>query len=327
MLLRSGLQLLSPAGPRARLSVLIFHRALAAPDPMFPSEMHAARFDELCGWLRRWFHVLPLQEGVERLARGELPERALAISFDDGYEDNHRVAMPILKRHGMCATFFIATGFLDGGRMWNDSVVGALRMTAQSQIDVTTLGLPGIDRLELPDLASRRHAALRLLGATKYLPAGVREATVERLVDLCGVRDRLPADLMMSSQQVRQMRDAGMQIGAHTQSHPILAGLDDAAALAELRGSREHLESLLQQEVAVFAYPNGKPGTDYSLASVCLARQAGFRVAVSTAWGSAHAAGLDMLQVPRFTPWDQTRTRFGLRLLGNLRRDGVRLHA
>ena len=119
--------LLSPGGARARLTVLIFHRVHPGQDAMFPGEMHAATFRERMGWVREWFNVLPLDEAVAALARGTLPARALAITFDDGYADNFTVALPILQQLGLPATFFIATGFLDGGRMWNDTVIEAMR--------------------------------------------------------------------------------------------------------------------------------------------------------------------------------------------------------
>ena len=136
---RQLLWLMSPAGRRARLSVLIFHRVLPQIDPLFPEEVDAQRFEQICGWLRSWFNVLPLDEAVLRLTDGALPERALAITFDDGYADNHNVALPILQRHGLVATFFIATGFLDGGRMWNDSVIESVRRTAQQEFDLRDL--------------------------------------------------------------------------------------------------------------------------------------------------------------------------------------------
>ena len=60
--------LLSPAGRRARLSVLIFHRVLPVPDPLFPDEVDVRRFDAICAWMRQWFNVLPLGEAVERLS-------------------------------------------------------------------------------------------------------------------------------------------------------------------------------------------------------------------------------------------------------------------
>lgn len=109
------------------MSIAIFHRVLEAPDPLFAEEMHRARFDEVCAWLSAWFNVLPLDEAVKRLKQGALPDRALAITFDDGYADNHDIALPVLKAHGLCATFFVATDFLDGGRMWNDTVIESVR--------------------------------------------------------------------------------------------------------------------------------------------------------------------------------------------------------
>jgi hypothetical protein len=117
---------LSPAGPGARLSVLIFHRVLARPDPLFPGRGgRPSTFDAICRWLRHWFEVLPLDRAVQALRDGTLPARAAAITFDDGYADNHDLALPMLEAAGLSACFFIATGFLDGGRMWNDVLIEA----------------------------------------------------------------------------------------------------------------------------------------------------------------------------------------------------------
>jgi peptidoglycan/xylan/chitin deacetylase (PgdA/CDA1 family) len=124
---------------------------------------------------------------------------------------------------------------------------------------------------------------------------------------------------MMRSDQVRNLRRAGMQIGAHTVSHPILARLDEAQARDEIETGKGQLEDLLGERVTLFAYPNGKPGEDYRPDNVALVRAAGFRAAFSTAWGSAHRH-TDVFQVPRFTPWDRSRLRFGLRMAHNLRR-------
>ena len=113
------------------------------------------------------------------------------------------------------------------------------------------------------------------------------------------------------------MRHAGMQIGAHTRSHPILARLDDGQARVEIKGSKDFLENLLGERVGLFAYPNGRQTEDYSDDTVNLVRELGFDAAVSTNWGAARSA-TDLFQIPRFTPWDQSRIRFGARLLRNL---------
>lgn len=312
---RPVLNALSPAGGKAQLSILIFHRVLSEPDPLFPEVLDARRFDAVCRWLGRWFNVLALDDAVRRLHRRELPARALAITFDDGYADNHEVALPILVRHGLPATFFIATGFLDGGRMWNDSIIETLRLCRLATLDLGGLGVRGLGVLDLAGGPERRRSIELTLDATKYLCAGERLALAERIARRARVR---PAGRpMMTSAQVRGLRRAGMQIGAHTVSHPILARLPDDEALGEMVASKRTLEELVEEPVSLFAYPNGRPGTDFTDASVALVRRAGFAAAVSTAKGTANAA-TDVLRLPRFTPWDADRLRFGSRLAANL---------
>lgn len=302
----------SPAGPKARLSVLIFHRVLLEPDPLFPDEMHARRFDELCGWLAAWFNVLPLDQAVQRLQAGTLPERAACITFDDGYADNFHVAMPILQRHSLTATFFVATGFLDGGRMWNDTIIETVRACQAQVLDISALGLGSHAR---GTVVEQKAAIAALIGQIKYRPVAERITLTEDIARLAYVQ--LPQNLMMTSAEVKAMRQAGMQIGAHTVSHPILARLTDDQAKQEIGDSKLALEQLLGERITLFAYPNGKPGEDYSPQSVEVVRSLGFDAAVSTQWGASRM-GEDPLQIKRFTPWDKTRLRFGMRLLLNL---------
>lgn len=303
---------MSPAGEKARLSVLNFHRVLAESDPLCPAEMDARRFNALCGWVTSWFNVLPLDQAVQHLKAGTLPARAACLTFDDGYADNYHVALPILLRHRLRATFFIATGFLDGGHMWNDVIIESLRASTAPAQELSSLGL---GRHASATLNERRTAIATLIDQVKYRPVQERIVLAQQIAELA--RAQLPARLMMTSGEVKAMRDAGMQIGAHTVSHPILARLPDAQARQEIQESQHTLERLLDERVGLFAYPNGKPGQDYTMAHVGLVRSLGFDAAVSTRWG-ASGSGDDLFQIRRFTPWDQTRLRFGARMVANL---------
>jgi peptidoglycan/xylan/chitin deacetylase (PgdA/CDA1 family) len=317
MLIRHVLSRVSPGGRRGRLSTLIFHRVLPQVDPLFPQEMDARRFDTLCAWLASSFNVLPLDEAVRRLRDRSLPSRALAITFDDGYADNHDVAMPILKKHGLCATFFIATGFLDGGRMWNDTVIESVRETPLNTLPLQQLGLPGLAETAVGSVQAKQDAIFQIIRAIKYLPVPERLRLTQTLATLAQVTP--PTNLMMTSAQVRAMRRAGMQIGAHTVSHPILATLSEADARDEIQRSKRHLEDVLDEPVTLFAYPNGKPSEDYSPQSVQIVKDLGFDAAVATAWGASNEQ-TDLFQIPRFTPWDRSRWRFALRMAVNLGR-------
>lgn len=304
---------MSPAGARGKLSILIFHRVLPSFDPLFPDVPDADQFNEMLGWLASWFNLLPLEQAAARLRDGSLPERAAVITFDDGYADNHDVALPLLVRNGVPATFFIATGFLNGGLMWNDAIIEAVR---RSRAPMLVLREIGLDDYAVGSIREIRSTIDALLARIKYLPVEDRLEISSRIAAMAGVT--LPNDLMMSGEQVKAISKAGMEIGAHTVSHPILAKLDEPDARREISASKQTLEGLLEAPVRLFAYPNGKPGQDYLPVHSQIVRDLSFDAAVSTSPGVADH-GTDVMQLPRFTPWDKDRLRFGLRLASNLR--------
>jgi peptidoglycan/xylan/chitin deacetylase (PgdA/CDA1 family) len=306
--------LLSPAGDRARLSILIYHRTLSAPDPILHDEIDAATFEGHMKLLASEFNVIPLGEACERLARGKLPARAACVTFDDGYADNEQVALPILKRFRIPATFFVSTGYSGGGIMFNDGVMEAVRRASAGTHDLSHLGL-GVH--QLGDSAMRRAAVDALIAHLKYRPAPERAGLVERLAEALCVP--LPRNLMMSSAQLRRLHDEGMEIGAHTVNHPILAAVGEDEARAEIVGSKRALEAITGSPVTLFAYPNGKPGRDYGPQHVRIVREAGFAAAVSTIAGIAHR-GSDPFQLPRFIPWGKDPLRLGVRLLAGCAR-------
>ncbi len=296
----------------SRLSILIFHRVLAAPDPLFPFELDARRFDAMMRFVAATFRVMTLGEAIDHLARDTLPPRSLVITFDDGYADNAEVALPIFQRLGLRGTFFVSTGFLDGGRMWNDSVIECLRASSMEKIDLASYGL---GQQSLRTIDDRRNCIDLLLPRIKYMALQERTEAVLDLQRICGVGD-LPGELMMSSDQVRSMHQAGMEIGAHTVNHPILKSLSAVEAEREIGEGRHALESVLDAPVDVFAYPNGKPGQDYDSSHVEIVRKLGFRGAVSTVPGVGRN-GDDLLQLPRFTPWGRSTVVWGGRLALN----------
>ncbi len=298
---------------RGRLSILIFHRVLREPDPMLPGEPSAAQFDALMRHVKARFDVLPLAEAVTRLYAGTLPAAALAVTFDDGYADNVSVAAPILHRHAIPATLFVATGYLDGGCMWNDRVIAAFRDTRRPELDLSALAL---GRHPAVSLEERRAGMDRVLAELRYRPGAERERSAREILDVARVD--APRDLMLTSDAVRSLVAYGIDAGAHTVSHPILARTPADEAWREICESRRRLGEIVGRRVTLFAYPNGRPGRDYLDEHVRMAREAGFDAAVSTAWGAATRAG-DRFELPRFTPWARTPLKFDLLMVRNLR--------
>ena len=313
LLFRTIAGVMSPGGRRARLSILIYHRVLAHDDPLNTWDITAEIFEAQMRLVAERFEPMLLSEALDRLVAGELPPRAACVTFDDGYLDNAEVALPILRRLRVPATFFVATGFLDGGWMWNDRVIEAIRAMPGPLLDLHAWGLPAF---EIGDIQSRRRAIQQILPVLKYLPSLEREARAEQLM-MAASAPEAPS-LMMGEEHVRALRGAGMEIGAHSVTHPILANVAVNQARREIVESGRRLAEILREPVRLFAYPNGKPGQDYGPEHVQMVRDAGYSAAVSTAWGVA-TTGADVYQLPRFTPWDRTPGRFGLRLLRNMR--------
>ncbi len=296
---------------RNKLSILIYHRVLPDGDIGF-GDPSISQFSLQMRALRKHFNVLTLREAAEALTKNSLPPRAAVVTFDDGYEDNYSRAIPILQENGLKATFFIATDYLDGGIMWNDRISYSVLNSSYNKIDLKHLDL-GV--VELGGREQKLEVVKQLLGKTKHLEADQRMAASISIADVA--QGAIPDDLMMSSQQVKQMRAAGMEIGGHTKSHPILSRISDATAQEEISGGKAFLENLLQEEITSFAYPNGKPKQDYDNRHALMVKDAGFQCAVSTSWGVSEP-GSDIYQLPRFTPWDKTPWKYKLRLYRNL---------
>ncbi len=276
---------------------------------MYPGEPDVAMFTTQMQTLATDFRVLALAEALRQQADGSLPVGAVAVTFDDGFADNVTVALPVLRRLGVPATFFIASGFLGDGYMFNNAVIEACRQAPEGSWPTGTVEF-GV--VPMGRAVSRVEVTEYMIAKMKYLEASRRRDLAYQLLESASAR--MPQGLMMSHEQLRELHGAGMTIGGHTRSHPILNGLGDRAAEEEIAGGRADLEGIIGAPVSLFAYPNGRPGKDYGPRDVALVRSLGFQAAVTTAWGYSDKR-TDPCQVPRVGSWDRTAWRFSARLV------------
>jgi peptidoglycan/xylan/chitin deacetylase (PgdA/CDA1 family) len=298
---------------RGRLSILIFHRVLAVPDPMLPGEPCADEFDALLGHLKRRYEVISLAKAVQQLQMGGLPPRAIAITFDDGYADNLSIAAPLIRKHGLTATVFVVSANLDSNCMWNDRVIEAFRSTTKTELDLAAIGL---GKHRLLTLSERRMAVEAVLPELKYLPLAERQARSLDVQKAADVPD--PAPMMIPRGELHRLAEYGVDVGAHTFHHPILARMADSEAWNEIADNKRDLEEVLARPITLFAYPNGKPNRDFTSEHVRMVREAGFAAAVTTAFGTSSASS-ELLELPRFTPWSRRPLYFDLLMLRNMR--------
>ena len=311
--MRTAGSIASSKGASARLLILFYHRVHQVADPLRPSDVDAETFDWQMETLARYFTPLALDQAMELLRQGRLPANAVCVTFDDGYADNVEVALPVLQRWAVPATFFLTTGFFGHGCMWNDRVIELLRNVKTQKLSLSNLGL---GEYEITSMDARLHMVNSVLRQLKHLSLEERGQQVQRLENELNID--VSYSPMMCEEQVSVLTESGMSVGAHTVNHPILSKISLDEAKQEIESGKRQLEALTKKEVTLFAYPNGVPGKDYEAGHVGLVKAAGFDAAFSTAWAAVQHTD-DVMQLPRIAPWDNTRLRFYLRLLRSYR--------
>jgi peptidoglycan/xylan/chitin deacetylase (PgdA/CDA1 family) len=260
--------------------ILVYHRVVAPGDPLAGLRCHlgmavtAASFEAQMRHLARHYRVLPLADLVAALARHEtLPHSSVALTFDDGYEDNHRVAYPILKQYGLHATFFLATGFIGTPEApWTARLERVADLRDLPSLLVTLKALP-VDAAEARVAVWERQFQAPSLKAApgSRLPAPGPDPEGREP----GAGSREPGAEMMSWDQVREMHAQGYAFGGHTRRHVLLDREEPERAREEICGSYDELRAQLETEAPGFAYPNGAQNARIR----DLVRDAGFRYA------------------------------------------------
>jgi peptidoglycan/xylan/chitin deacetylase (PgdA/CDA1 family) len=293
---------------RGTATVLTYHRVNDDADPFFPS-VPTAVFEEHMRHVARVYRVLPLEELAERLSRDDVPARALAITFDDGYRDNLTHAAPVLARFGLPATIFLATGFIGSGVVpWWDRLALAFKNGRRDE-----LSAPGGGRLPLHTRAQRLAALESSLAHLKRLDDDRREAALAAiLATLDGPAEAGAKTAMLNWEDVQALVGLGCSIGAHTVNHPVLSRVSPERARAEILGSRAAIAAACGRAPRAFAYPNGQP-EDYTETTVELVRAAGFTCAVTTRFG-VNTPATSPWELRRGGPWEHDLPTFAVKL-------------
>ncbi|MGH8581626.1 MAG: polysaccharide deacetylase family protein [Gammaproteobacteria bacterium] len=275
----------------AGAAVLNFHRLLDDAEGLpfkGPTVQTPVRlFEDVMAMLAGYYAVVPLHEIVEHLvAREPFARDSIAVTFDDGYEDNLRLGLPILARYRIPATIFLATAFIDHAEvLWTERLEQALRTTCKDFVDVERLGLSYREpRLPLSTPEQRRQGNRVLGDLLKGHDAEGISRALKQLESQLEVDPRGYAQRMLTWPQVRELDAAGIEIGAHGVSHTIMTRLDFSSACAEMRLSKAAIESKLQRPVRHFAFPNGR-AEDFSEPLRLAARDLGYQSVSSCVWG------------------------------------------
>ncbi|MEX1827183.1 polysaccharide deacetylase family protein [Luteibacter sp. CQ10] len=275
------------------LRILAYHRVMPLPDPdtyEFDLELISTppeEFREQMRRIKRYFHPMRLTDVVAALDAGEaLPPDTVAVTFDDGYDDNYRIAAPILDELKVPATFFVSTGHIDTGKPYAyDWLVHMILMTDRPRLVLPELG---IDVAIPRERALRRRIAGNVLLRMKWLDAFGQAAMIERLETEWNMpsASARPRDCRpMTWDQAREMEAAGLEFGSHGVHHRMLARLPIDEMEREVRESKATLDRELANPALLMSYPVGGDRA-YNDAVVSATRKAGFQLACSYVCGT-----------------------------------------
>jgi len=273
-------------GP-ASVAILTYHH-IADDDPAYPfdrtvADATPAQFRRQMELLARYGTPIAMDDLIRALDGAPLPKNPVMVTFDDGYQSVHDIAVPILQRVGIPATLFIATQFVAERRIyWWEAVAVILQRARRARARVTypetfelVAGEPGTAATvndwikNTPGLNVERLLAELAIGFDVEWNREVERTLADRLI--------------MSWDQIRGLAKAGIAIESHSRSHRVLPTLDDAALRDDLRGAKRELEAQVGTPVRALAYPVGRRIHDERVRTAI--RDAGYRVGLSNGSG------------------------------------------
>jgi peptidoglycan/xylan/chitin deacetylase (PgdA/CDA1 family) len=267
----SAINAVRARGPAPWLTAITYHSTVPAigAETLYDAgapDVTPEALDRHLRYLKSQFHVVSTADVLGALEGRPLPPRALLLTFDDGYRDNHDVVLPILQQHGVRAVFYVATSFVEERRLfWWDRINYTIK---SCKLPLIELEYPEKERWHLASTSAKSASIRRALRIVKTHHGLDLQRFLDHLASAAGVdldRDTergLAEDRIMTWDHVRALRAAGMDVQSHTHTHRVLHTLTPEALARELGESRRILEEVLGEPVLSVSYPVGLPLED-----------------------------------------------------------------
>lgn len=303
--------------------VLLYHRIAEAPSDPWQLAVSPQTFEQHLRFLSSECRVLTLAEMFEAASHRRIPDRAVALTFDDGYVDNLDQGLPLLEKYGTPATMYIATGYVDGpAPFWWDELQDLLAGEG-SRPDSLELSLGGV-RVSTPTATpeARRHALLSVVHPVlRASSPRMIELALERLREWAGnaagpaAANGDPSRRPMTRDELERLsRSPLIELGPHTATHPSMVALTPDIGREEVESSRAYLEELTGAPPTSFSYPFG----DNNPSSRRIARSCGFRFAVGVRWDTPVTSAARRFEVPRLMAIEESEAALETRIESTL---------
>jgi peptidoglycan/xylan/chitin deacetylase (PgdA/CDA1 family) len=292
---------------RQRLLILCYHGVALADEHewcpgLYVRPSHLERRLALLQRLR--CNVLPLKEALTRLYLGDLPPRAVVLTFDDGYFDFMARAWPLLRRFGYPATVYLTTGRVEH-QLPNVNLLMSYALWSSRQDTLDGRDIPGLGgQHSLGTAEQRQRLAQRVIDALLGGEGGeaTRDAVARQVTERAGIdySSLLESRLLtlMRPHEIRRLTTEGVDFQLHTHTHRTPENPQEF--VRDILVNRDWLREMTGTQASHLCYPSGNYRQDY----LPLLRQHGIESA-TTCDPDLATHGSDPLLLPRFVDTDE----------------------
>ena len=271
-------------------------------------------FEQTLRYVQTNFHIIPLDEALFH-PRPVSSKPLAAITFDDGYHDFIDYAIPLLDKYKMSATMYVVSDCIDRNLpTWTyllDTIFADTKKTFWENFHFFDLP-EEYHSIQWGSVEERIMYCKKLKQYLKKVPAQRRDAIVQHI--LLNFDDvEIPAGMMMTWEEVRQIHSAGFDIGSHSVSHPTLATIEDETLISfELTASANRIREKTGNAPSTFSYPIGS----YDERVKRLTEKAGYKAGMAVNGKLYNPDKQDIFEVPRIELYNESWLKTSMRTSG-----------
>ncbi len=240
--------------PNKNIAILLYHRVIDSNYNFWKLNVSPSTFEKHMKYLKETYHILKLEDDWTTIVKPD--EKYVIITFDDGYVDNYKFALPILEKYKIPATIFVSTDYIDTNYMYWWDELEKIFIIDKYRGSFEFEG----KKYNLNDQNDASTTCIDIRNYLKNLSPIERESKFEKLRHLLNVTPIYTEELRsLSSSELKILSQSEFcSIGVHTKSH-ISMGKNAPTELMqhEIVESKKILESYIQKEITTFAYPYG----------------------------------------------------------------------
>lgn len=249
---------------RGRLRIVCYHAFEVMDESNFRPRlfMRGETFEHRMKLLRKQaFAILPLEEALERLANRTLPSSAVVLTIDDGFFSVLSVAGPVLQRYRLPATLYLTSYYAaKQNPIFSLAVQYLFWKSPKTVVDLSTLGVPMLERVTLADVSATNHAIEQVILHGETFCDELKRCALARELGQCLdvdydalVRSRMVT--VLSADEIRSVSRGLLDIQLHTHRHRLPES--EEAVRQEIKDNRDFLQGLVEKPLRHLCYPSG----------------------------------------------------------------------